>query len=153
MLFRSLKLEDLWKKFPHNPFFGDIGGTLDGVLNMIRQYRRATGEHSADETERKLARLRSCVEQLEREKRCLELEVEGFERELADLKAAAKSPAECKSGFRCSICHENKPATLRQAFICDECVHVFDVREAMPTPEDGLDIPAPMRRDKKEVIT
>ena len=51
-----LKLEDLWKKFPHNPFFGDIGSRLDGVINMVRQYRRAAGEQSADEIERKLAR-------------------------------------------------------------------------------------------------
>ena len=50
------------------------------------------------------ARLRSCVDQLEREKRCLELKVEGFERQLADLKAALQakqgppidgSPEEC----------------------------------------------------------
>src|SRR5262249_17811031 len=49
-----LRLEELFKKFPHNPFFGDLGGTLDGVINMIRQYRRAAGEHSADKDERKL---------------------------------------------------------------------------------------------------
>src|SRR5262249_30824264 len=119
-----LKLEDLWKKFPANPFFGDLGSTLDGVLNMIRQYRRAAGEHSADEIERKLtrlqelehktriqestieelraaksarddigpdsaaeaARLRSCVETLQAEKRCLKLKVEGLERELEELR-------------------------------------------------------------------
>jgi hypothetical protein len=52
-----LKLETLWKKFPHHPFFGDIGSTLDGVINMIRQYRRAASEHSADEIERKLSKL------------------------------------------------------------------------------------------------
>jgi len=47
------KLETLWKKFPHNPFFGELGSTLDYVIGVIRQYRRAAGEHSADEIERK----------------------------------------------------------------------------------------------------
>src|SRR5262249_28237855 len=52
-----LRLEELSKKLPHHPFFGDLGSTLDDVVNMIRQYRHAAGEKSADETERKLARL------------------------------------------------------------------------------------------------
>jgi hypothetical protein len=76
------------------------------------------------------------------------IKIAGLESEIADLKAAAKSAPASKSGSRCSICHETKPATLRPAFICDECVHVFDVREAMPTPDDGLDIPAPLRREE-----
>ena len=52
-----LKLEQLFKKFPHNPFFGDLGDTLDQVINMVRQYRRAAGEDSSDKVERKLAKL------------------------------------------------------------------------------------------------
>src|SRR5262249_17067064 len=72
-----LKLEDLFKKFPHHPFFGDIGGTLDDVINMIRQYRRAAGEHSADETERKLARL----QELEQKARTQETTIEELHRE------------------------------------------------------------------------
>src|SRR5262249_45046344 len=188
-----LKLEDLWKKFPHNPFFGDIGSTLDDVINMIRQYRRASGEKSADEIERKLARLRELedkarrhestieglrseieeakattrsarddvgpdsaaeaarlrvyVEKLEAEKRCLEMKLAGLEREVADAKAAAKSPPKSKSGFRCSICHEKKCAPLRPVFICDGCVHIYDVREAAPT-DDGDPGPIPDSLDR-----
>ena len=61
------KLETLWKKFPHNPFFGELGSTLDYVIGVIRQYRRAAGEHSADEIERKIQTLEITVTELRRE--------------------------------------------------------------------------------------
>jgi len=82
-----LKLEDLWKKFPAHLFFGDIGSTLDGVVNMIRQYRRASGEKSADETERKLAWLR----EFEDKARTQEGIIEGLRREVEEAKATTKS--------------------------------------------------------------
>jgi len=82
-----LKLEDLWKKFPDNPFFGDIGSTLDGVINMIRQYRRAAGERSADMTERDLARLW----ELERKTKQQEGIITELRREIEEATAAAKS--------------------------------------------------------------
>src|SRR5262249_22262881 len=99
---------------------------------------------SASETDR----LRARNEQLEAENARLRRENIALRSGIEEAKAVAKSTSECKSGSRCSICHENKLATLRPIFICDECVHVFDVREAMPTPNDGFDIPAPLRRDK-----
>jgi hypothetical protein len=102
------------------------------------------GPNSASEAER----LRAHNEQPEAENARLQAKIAGLKSEIADLKAAAKSAPASKSGSRCSICHETKPATLRPAFICDECVRIFDVREAMPTPDDGLDIPAPLRREE-----
>jgi hypothetical protein len=83
-----LKLEELWKKFPANPFFGDIGGVLDAVINMIRQYRRAAGEHSADEVERKLARLH----ELEQKTQTQESIIEGLRRELEELRRKLAMP-------------------------------------------------------------
>src|SRR5262249_489006 len=87
-----LKLEDLWKKFPHNPFFGDIGGTLDGVVNMIRQYRRAAGEKSADESERKLAQMQELERKTKQQEGViteLRSEVEELRAKLAELENAA----------------------------------------------------------------
>jgi chromosome segregation ATPase len=78
-----LKLEALFKKFPHHPFFGDLGSTLDSVINMIRQYRRAAGEKNADETERKFARLA----ELEQKARTQESVIDGLRREVEELRA------------------------------------------------------------------
>jgi antitoxin (DNA-binding transcriptional repressor) of toxin-antitoxin stability system len=77
-----LKLEELWKKFPANLFFGDIGRTLDSVIGMIRQYRRTAGEKSADELERKLARL----QELENKTRTQEFTIEGLRSEVEELR-------------------------------------------------------------------
>jgi hypothetical protein len=77
-----LKLEELFKKFPHHPFFGDIGHQLDDVINMIRQYRRAAGERSDDEVERKLARL----QELEHKCRTQEISIEGLRSEIEELR-------------------------------------------------------------------
>jgi Protein of unknown function (DUF3102) len=79
-----LKLEELMQKFPGHPFFGGFGGsTLDAVINMIRQYRRAAGEHSADEIERKLVRL----QELEDKSRRQEIIIEGLHSEVEELRA------------------------------------------------------------------
>jgi len=78
---------------------------------------------------------------LQADKRRLEIKIAGLESEIEDLKGAAKSAPESKSGSRCSICHEKKHALLRPVFICDGCVDVYEVREAIPPPDDGLDIP------------
>jgi len=80
------KLETLWKKFPHNPFFGELGSTLDYVIGVIRQYRRAAGEHSADEIERKLSK----VQEFERKIQTLEITVTEPRRENEELRAGAK---------------------------------------------------------------
>jgi hypothetical protein len=82
-----LKLEELVKKFPAHPFLGDIGSTLDGVINVIRQYRRAADEKSADKNERKLARL----QELEQKTRTQEITIEGLRSEIEEAKAAAPS--------------------------------------------------------------
>jgi ParB/Sulfiredoxin domain len=87
-----LKLETLVKKFPGHPFFGDIGSTLDTVINMIRQYRRAANEKSSDETERKLTRL----QELEHKTRLQESTITGLRSEIEELKArlATTPPAD-----------------------------------------------------------
>jgi len=84
------------------------------------------GPASAGEAER----LRVRVEELQADKRRLEMKVAGLESEVEEAKTAARLPA--KSG-RCSICHEKKQAVLRPVFICDGCVHTFEVREAVPS--------------------
>jgi hypothetical protein len=81
------------------------------------------------------------------------IKIAGLENEIADLKAAAESAPKSKSGFRCSICHENKPVVLRPVFICDGCVNIYDVREAAPLPDDGLDFPKNLLRQPEEAIT
>jgi hypothetical protein len=85
-------------------------------------------------------RLRVRVEELQADKRRLEMKVAGLE------KAAPKPPPGSKPASRCSICHEKKQAVLRPVFICDRCVDIHDVREAAP-PDDGLDIPESLRRE------
>jgi len=77
-----LKLRDHFKIFPGHPFFGNLGHTLDGIINMIRQYRRETGEKSSDKDERKLAR----VHELEDKARRLEIANEGLRSEVEELR-------------------------------------------------------------------
>ena len=72
------------------------------------------------------------------------MKVAGLESEVEEAKAAAKPPPS-KAASRCSICHEKKQAVLRPVFICDDCVDIYEVREAAP-PDDGLDIPTSLRR-------
>jgi hypothetical protein len=74
-----LKLETLVKKFPAHEFFGDLGGTLDVVIGMVRQYRRTAGERSADKDERKLA-------ELEDKNRKQEIIAEGLRSQIAELR-------------------------------------------------------------------
>ena len=73
------------------------------------------------------------------------MKVAGLESEVEEAKAAAKPPPGSKPASRCSICHEKKQAVLRPGFICDDCVDIYEVREAAP-PDDGLDIPTSLRR-------
>jgi hypothetical protein len=87
-------------------------------------------------------RLRVRVEELQADKRRLEMKVAGLE----EAKAAAKPPPGGKPASRCSICHEKKQAVLRPVFICDNCVDIYEVHEAAP-PDDGLDIPESLRRE------
>jgi hypothetical protein len=100
------------------------------------------GPASAGEAER----LRVRVEELQADKRRLEMKVAGLESKVEEAKAAAKSAPESKTASRCSICHEKKQAVLRPVFICDNCVDIYEVREAAP-PDDGLDIPQSLRRE------
>jgi hypothetical protein len=90
--------------------------------------------------------LRVRVEELQADKRRLEMTVAGLESEVEEAKAAAKPPPGGKPASRCSICHEKKQAVLRPVFICDDCVDIYEVREATP-PDDGLDIPENLRRE------
>jgi hypothetical protein len=97
-----------------------------------------------------MARKDAEIEELRNAKRRLEIKIAGLENEA---KAAAKSSPESKSGFRCSICHEKTHALLRPVFICDGCVDIHEVREAIPPPDDGLDIPKSLLRDKQRETT
>jgi len=93
------------------------------------------------------------IQKLENELAKSKAEIAGLKREVENAKAAAKSPSECKSGFRCSICRENKHALLRPVFICDGCINSYEVREAMPPPDDGLGIPEDIDRSKQTGVT
>jgi ribosomal protein S14 len=85
-------------------------------------------------------------EERENEKRRLEIENTGLRSEIEEVKAAAKPAPKTKTASRCSICHEKNRAVLRPVFICDNCVDIYEVREAAPLPDDGLDIPECLRR-------
>jgi predicted RNase H-like nuclease (RuvC/YqgF family) len=102
-----LKLEKLFKTFPHHPFFGDIGGNLESIISTSRRYRRAAGEESPDQVERKLARvqeleqkaqsqaitikaLRGENEEVRRENEMLRGKLDGFEQEFKRLTAKVK---------------------------------------------------------------
>jgi hypothetical protein len=91
-------------------------------------------------------RLRVRVEELQADKCLLEMKVAGLESEIEEAKTPAKPSPKSKSAPRCSICHEKKQAVLRPVFICDNCVDIYEVREAAP-PDDGLDIPQSLRRE------
>ena len=94
-----------------------------------------------------IARRDAAIEELHNAKRRLEIENEGLRSEIVELKGAATAAPESKSASRCSICHEKKQAVQRPVFICNDCVHTFEVGEAAPTPaDDGLDIPGFLRR-------
>jgi ribosomal protein S14 len=104
--------------------------------------RNDIGSASTSEAER----LRARNEELENEKLRLEIENTGLRSEIEEAKAAAKPAPNSKTASRCSICHEKKRAVLRPVFICDNCVDIYEVREAAPLPDDGLDIPECLRR-------
>jgi len=78
-----------------------------------------------------LARLRDRVEELQAEKRRLQIKIGALESEVEEAKTAAKPAPESKSASRCSICHEKKQAVLRPVFICDNCVDIYEVRESL----------------------
>src|SRR5262249_1320307 len=94
----------------------------------------------------KAEHLRVRVEELQADKRRLEMKVAGLEREFEEAKATAKPATDSKSASQCSICRERKRAVQRSVFMCDDCVHIFEVADAAP-PDDGLDIPKSLRRE------
>jgi hypothetical protein len=145
-----LKLEGLWKKLPHNPFFGDIGSTLDDVIAMIRQYRRTAGERSADEAERDLARLH----ELEDKARKLEDANEGLRSELEELRgklATGTGGAMSFPEFQTAIKKwEETDRTQRSIIACLENQNAkLRAGGGAPPADDGLDIPDLLRRDKR----
>jgi hypothetical protein len=87
-----------------------------------------------------VARLRARVDELQAEKRRLEIENVRLRSEIEQLEAAHE-PA---SAARCDICREKKPATRRQVFVCDFCAKIHEL--ATPPADDGLDIQASLRR-------
>jgi hypothetical protein len=52
-----IKLKRLFRRYPHHPFFGNVGREFENVIQTISQYRRTAGEESPEKIERKLARL------------------------------------------------------------------------------------------------
>src|SRR5262245_20803356 len=81
------------------------------------------------------------IEELQADKRRLEIKVAGLESEVEELKAAARLVPESKPAARCSICHQKKRAPLRPSYTCDDGVHIRGVGKAPPPADDGLDIP------------
>ena len=90
--------------------------------------------------------MRARIEELQAQVRQRDIKITGLESEIEEAKTTAKPAPESKSASRCSICHEKKRAVLRPVFICDNCVDIYEVREAAPLPDDGLDIPEYLRR-------
>jgi hypothetical protein len=84
-----VKLKVLVEKFTaQHPFFGDIGFKLDDVIGTIRQYRRAAGEDSADEVERKLMQL----DELKQKVRRQEITITGLRSEIEELRGKPNDP-------------------------------------------------------------
>jgi hypothetical protein len=77
-----LELEKLFKQFPHHPFFGELSGTLDSVISMIRQWRRTAGE-KGDAVERDVAKQEEAKRKIERQK----IAIEELRRENEELRA------------------------------------------------------------------
>jgi hypothetical protein len=138
-----LKLESLFKTFPDHPFFGDIGSTLDGVINMIRQYRRAAGEKSADEVERKLARLAD----LERKTQQQESIITELRREIEELKAKGIGGDMSISEFQTAIKKWEDVVETQKNIIRDRDNEIANLRARIAAPEgEGAPIPASLRR-------
>ena len=118
----------------------DAPATLadQGVDKHLTEQRDDIGLSSASELARKDAR----IEELQAEKRQLEIKITGLQSEITELKTR-REPA---SASRCSICHEKKQVVLRPVFICENCVHIYEVREAAPPADDGLGILACLDR-------
>jgi ribosomal protein S14 len=83
-----------------------------------------------DEDERRDARKDAEIEELRNAKRRLEIENTGLRSEIEELKTERKPASDSKAASRCSICHEKKQAALRPVFICDNCIDIYEVREA-----------------------
>jgi uncharacterized protein YukE len=141
-----LKLEKLFKTFPHHPFFGDIGSTLDDVINMIRQYRRAAGEKSADKDERKFARLH----ELENKTRTQEITIEGLRSEIEELRAklATGTGGDMSiSEFQTAIKKWEEAVETQRGIIARLENENANLRaQVAAPPDDDLDIPASLRR-------
>jgi len=99
------------------------------------------GTDSMSEAER----LRVRNEELENEKRRLEIENTGLRSEIKELKAEREPTSETGC---CSICREKRRTVLRRVFICDRCAEIHELEhvEAAPPADDGLDIPQYLRR-------
>jgi len=92
--------------------------------------------------------LRVRVEELQTDKRRLEIENTGLRSEIEEAKTAVKSSPESKSAVRCEICREKKRAVLRRVFVCDSCAHIHELETAVDAApaDDDLDIPTSLRR-------
>jgi hypothetical protein len=114
-------------------------------LEHDQKSRDDIGENSAVEATRKDAR----IEELQAEKRRLEIENVGLRSEVEVAKSAARPVPESKSASRCSICREKKQARAARVFVCDLCAEIHELETtANPAPpaDDGLDIPPWLRR-------
>ena len=120
------------------------GAKLSGAANTAPASPTTPGRNDIGSASTSEARARN--EERENEKRRLEIENTGLRSEIEEAKAAAKPAPKSKTASRCSICHEKNRAVLRPVFICDNCVDIYEVREAAPLPDDGLDIPECLRR-------
>jgi Protein of unknown function (DUF3102) len=139
-----LKLEELFKKFPHHPFFGDLGHTLDSVIQSVRQYRGAAGEKSADEIERKLTRL----QELEHKARTQEITITGLRSEVEELRAklgATGTDGDMSVGeFSVAIERWQDLAETLKSIVRARDIEVAELkaRLAPPTTDDMPPIPA-----------
>jgi hypothetical protein len=141
---------------PPAPTEADLEAWAAGNISKDEAVRRGISIGSRDDigatSTGEIARKDVEIEELRNAKRQLEIKIAGLESEVEEAKAAAKPAPESKSA-RCSICHEKKQAVQRPVFICDDCVHIHEVREATPPADDGLDIPKNLLREKQRETT
>jgi chromosome segregation ATPase len=110
---------------------------------MIRQYRRAAGEKSADEVERKLARLAD----LERKTQQQESIITELRREIEELKAKGIGGDMSISEFQTAIKKWEDVVETQKNIIRDRDNEIANLRARIAAPEgEGAPIPASLRR-------
>jgi hypothetical protein len=109
---------------PHEEAIGATRGTVGTLVSAALAPAAAARDDIGPDSNGEIARKDARIEELQTEKRRLEIENLGLRSEIEDAKA---EPAP-KSKSRCSICR--KRAVLRRVFVCDLCAEIHELETA-----------------------